>query len=94
MIGNREKDVSKFLQKSLNMLGLTYVDLYLIHCPVGFIGKDDNDIKPKDEEGNTVLDFETNLEGIWRGMEAQVYMILNRSGSLLLSFFFFFFFYP
>ncbi|XP_063879635.1 aldo-keto reductase family 1 member A1-like isoform X1 [Scylla paramamosain] len=72
MIGNREKDVSRFLLKSLAMLGLTYVDLYLIHYPVGFIGKDDNDIKPKDEEGNTVLDFETNLEGIWRGMEAQV----------------------
>ncbi|KAG0712164.1 Alcohol dehydrogenase [NADP(+)] [Chionoecetes opilio] len=72
MIGNREKDVSRFLQKSLDMLGLAYVDLYLVHCPVGFIGKDDNDIMPKDEEGNFVFDFETNLEGIWRGMEARV----------------------
>ncbi|KAG0713821.1 Alcohol dehydrogenase [NADP(+)] [Chionoecetes opilio] len=71
-IGNREKDMSRFLQKSQDMLGLAYVDLYLVHFPVGLIGKDDNDIMPKDEEGNVALDFETNLEGIWRGMEAQV----------------------
>lgn len=72
MIGNREKDVSRFLQKSLDMLGLTYIDLYLFHNPAGFIGKDDNDVFPVDKEGNIVLDYETNLEGIWRSLEAQV----------------------
>lgn len=72
MIGNREKDVSKFLQRSLDMMGLTYVDLYLIHNPIGFIGKDENDVFPKDENGKTVLDPDTHLESIWKGMEAQV----------------------
>jgi diketogulonate reductase-like aldo/keto reductase len=33
-----------------NATSVDYVDLYLIHFPVGFVGnKDDNDLFPKDD---------------------------------------------
>ena len=35
-IGNRAESVKKFLTKSLTALQHEYVDLYLIHFPVGF----------------------------------------------------------
>ncbi|XP_042227276.1 aldo-keto reductase family 1 member A1-like isoform X2 [Homarus americanus] len=36
---NREADVAMSLQKSLANLGLSYVDLYLVHFPIGITGK-------------------------------------------------------
>ncbi|XP_045598555.1 aldo-keto reductase family 1 member A1-A [Procambarus clarkii] len=71
-IGIRASDVSRFLKKSLEWLQLTYVDLYLVHKPYSFLGKDDDDINPVGREGDAGLDLTTNIEDVWKAMEEQV----------------------
>lgn len=61
--------MEKFLKKSLAALRLDYVDLYLIHAPVGLIGKDDSDIFPRDENGLVVIDPTTDLLELWKVWE-------------------------
>lgn len=72
MTGNRSENVEKFLRKSLESLRLDYVDLYLIHAPVGLIGKDDNDIFPLNADGSVVLDMTTDLVDIWKVMHVNL----------------------
>ncbi len=56
-----------FLKLSLQNLKLDYVDLYLIHFPVGFVGnKDDKDLFPKDENGMSLLDMNTDHVSLWK----------------------------
>lgn len=69
LTANRAADVARFLNKSLESLKLDYVDLYLIHNPVGIKAKDDDGSFLADEEGNPVLDLETDLESIYKEME-------------------------
>ena len=45
------------IKLSLKNLQVDYVDLYLIHFPVGFIGKDYKDVYPTDENGMTVFNY-------------------------------------
>ena len=65
--------VSHFLNKQLKSLQLDYIDLYLIHLPVGFKYKDDKTLFPF-ENGEIAVDMETNLERVWKAMEEQVDM--------------------
>ena len=65
-IGNRPDKVEHFLKLSLEALKLDYVDLYLIHLPVGFVGKNDKDLYPVDENRRAILDKTTDLVALWK----------------------------
>jgi diketogulonate reductase-like aldo/keto reductase len=73
MIGNHPSRVENFLKKSLQNLKTSYVDVYLIHFPVGFQYYADDNYFPKDQDGNIQLDFSySDLVSLWRAMEEQV----------------------
>ena len=78
MIGMRPQHVSHFLQLSLKSLKLDYVDLYLIHCPLGFTYNNDTDLTPV-QNGKLAVDMTTSLEAVWKSMENQVDKGLTRS---------------
>ncbi|XP_037781947.1 1,5-anhydro-D-fructose reductase-like [Penaeus monodon] len=78
MIGMNEGGVEKFLKKSLEKLQLGYVDLYLVHGPVGVIGKHDNDIFPV-VDGKLNVDFGTDLIAVWKEMEKMKTLGLAKS---------------
>ncbi|KAJ4436631.1 hypothetical protein ANN_16762, partial [Periplaneta americana] len=80
--GNRAESVEKYLKKSLEALQLSYVDLYLIHNPVG-VQDSDTELFPKDESGNFLLDLNTDHVSLWKAMEKQV--DLGRTRSIGLS---------
>lgn len=72
MIGNHPSRVEYFLKKSLENLKLDYLDLYLIHFPVGFEYSEEEIYFPKDQQDRIKFDFETDIIAIWKAMEEQV----------------------
>lgn len=69
--GNKPEKVEHFLKLSLENLKLDYVDLYLIHFPVGFRGDDCRDLFPRDENGKLLLDFDSNMLNLWKVRKAK-----------------------
>ncbi|VDK42671.1 unnamed protein product [Dibothriocephalus latus] len=74
---HRLKDVRPACEKSLRMLGLKYLDLYLVHWPVSFHVKEGRKFSRDDPDA---LEYEeVPLEETWKGMEALVEAGLVRS---------------
>ena len=64
---HRPERVLPAFEASLVRLGLTYLDLYLIHTPFAFQPGDDQD--PRDRNGNVLYDPGVTLLDTWRAME-------------------------
>lgn len=67
----RPDRVLKCLEKSLKKLGLSYVDLYLLHWPLGLEQQDGTPF-PKDSNGLLIEDKSFDLCQTWKAMEELV----------------------
>ena len=67
---HRPERVEPAFEASLERLGLTYLDLYLIHTPYAFQPGDNQD--PRDQDGNVLYDRGVTLLETWRAMESLV----------------------
>jgi alcohol dehydrogenase (NADP+) len=67
---HRPERVELAFEGSLERLGLSYLDLYLIHTPFAFQPGDEQD--PRDQDGNVLYDHGVTLLDTWRAMERLV----------------------
>lgn len=65
--------VAQFLESSLKRLQMDYVDLYLIHWPIGLHYVDEEEFTPKGKNGKLLFDNSTDIISIWEAMETMVY---------------------
>lgn len=65
-------------RKSLENLDLEYIDLYLMHFPVGFVHNTDEDVWPKSPEGLQATS-DVDYVDTWKAMEKLVVLGLARS---------------
>lgn len=70
--------VNYFLEKDLKALRLDYVDMYLIHSPIGMVYENDDDVFPT-KDGKSVLDMKSDFIAVWNQMEEQVRKGLTKS---------------
>jgi alcohol dehydrogenase (NADP+) len=64
---HRPERVEPAFDASCERLGISYLDLYLIHTPFAFQPGDNLD--PRDESGNIIYDHGVSLLDTWRAME-------------------------
>jgi alcohol dehydrogenase (NADP+) len=67
---HRPERVEPAFTASMQRLGVSYLDLYLIHTPFAFQPGDEQD--PRDSEGNVIYDRDVTLLDTWRAMERLV----------------------
>jgi alcohol dehydrogenase (NADP+) len=67
---HRPERVEPAFEASLERLGLTYLDLYLIHTPYAFRPGDNQD--PRDQNGNVLYDGDLTLLDTWKALESLV----------------------
>ncbi|HMI53496.1 MAG TPA: aldo/keto reductase [Candidatus Saccharimonadales bacterium] len=67
---HRPERVEPAFEASLGRLGLTYLDLYLIHTPFAFRAGDEQD--PRDQNGNVLYDDDVTLLDTWKALERLV----------------------
>jgi aldehyde reductase len=67
---HRPDRVEPAFEASLSRLGLSYLDLYLIHTPYAFQPGDNYD--PRDKDGNVIYDRNTTLLDTWKALETLV----------------------
>lgn len=65
--------VEEAFRRSFEMLNIGYIDLYLMHSPMGqqFAGYEYSDMQPKDEAGSMLIS-EVDYVDTWRAMEKLV----------------------
>ncbi|XP_043273701.1 aldo-keto reductase family 1 member A1-B isoform X2 [Venturia canescens] len=68
--GNYPHSIEKWIKKSLELLQLDYLDLYLIHVPFAFV--EGEDLHPRNENGEILMDINTDHLALWKEMENQV----------------------
>ena len=67
---HRPERVEPAFDASCGRLGISYVDLYLIHTPFAF--QPGKDMDPRDQSGNIIYDRGVSLLETWRAMESLV----------------------
>lgn len=65
------------IKQTLSDLGLEYLDLYLVHWPMGL--QPGEALVPRDAEGVAIVDQETDLADTWKEMEKLVELGLTKS---------------
>ncbi|GAA5943710.1 glycerol 2-dehydrogenase (NADP(+)) GCY1 [Sporobolomyces koalae] len=65
----KHRNVEAAIKESLELLGLDYVDLYLIHWPVPMNPKGNDPMFPKKEDGSRDLDKDWSIAQTWEQME-------------------------
>jgi len=64
---HRPERVEPAFNASCECLGISYVDLYLIHTPYAFQPGDN--MEPRDQMGHIIYDHDVTLLDTWRAME-------------------------
>jgi len=62
----KAEEVEQYIKLSLEKLKLDYVDLYLIHFPVGLVSNNEFDLFPVDKNGQAILDVTTDHVALWK----------------------------